>query len=950
MNKKLLSLAVGALLGGTAWAQATMPITLDIPDEATFANWTVIDNNATVSANTWAWDATNLEALYTEDKNNAADEWLIAPAVQLEAGVTYTIDYYILNRTTYSSDKQKYAITVGNAATIESQTTILTKDEALSRAYYYSKKSTSFTPEQSGIYYLGVHLYSDKWQGNCGFQKFVIDKAKVVPAQVTDLAVAAGEQGALSATLTWTMPSTTQYGGTLADLTGVRVMRGTEQIATVEGEVGQQMTYTDQALTEPGTYKYSVVAYNADGDAEGTATQVTSPWIGNDTPERVTELTATADGQNVSLTWVAPTTGTHQGYINPAELTYRILRGTEVLEENWAGELPYTDEVGQLNKYSYTVYAIFDGKQSSYASTSVVAGGAYEIPYTEEFASQTNFEFFTNLNAVDGGKTWTYSSYNGYPQFYDGSNDANVWLITPDINMQAGKTYKMTFQAWLSSTYNESYYKDMTVTLGQGKTIDAQATTLWTENINSTYKGNKELYFKVPADGIYNIGFNVQGAASYGSIYLDNINIVESEVIPEAATDINVVAGEQGALTATVTWMNPAKDLAGEDLEALTAVKVYRDYDLIATLDQMTPGQQATYVDEAVPAPGFYKYAVVPYVDDRAGERIESEQVWIGNDVPAAVTEPTLTEVDGNRVITWVAPTQGVNGGYINTEALTYRVVRNTDGEEVANGLTECTYTDQDEIEGMANLSYTIYAVIGEQQSEGATTNALVVGDAFELPYVADMADAGHMALWTIVNANGDVTSAGKPRTWTYANNIMVMDGMVGTNDDYVFTPPFRAPKGKLKLTYTVKGYSYRYCDAYEVVLTNTTDVAAPAAGAPRRAEGETFNEVIETVAQNEVATSMFVERTVDFNTPETGVYYIGFHDVSTDPWGMSIGATQVEVMEVVTGVNDIHMVDVKSISYVNVAGVKSDKPFKGVNIVVMELNDGTTVTRKAIF
>ncbi len=54
--------------------------------------------------------------------------------------------------------------------------------------------------------------------------------------------------------------------------------------------------------------------------------------------------------------------------------------------------------------------------------------------------------------------------------------------------------------------------------------------------------------------------------------------------------------------------------------------------------------------------------------------------------------------------------------------------------------------------------------------------------------------------------------------------------------------------------------------------------------------------------------------------------------------------------MEVVTGVNDIHMVDVKSISYVNVAGVKSDKPFKGVNIVVMELNDGTTVTRKAIF
>ncbi len=39
----------------------------------------------------------------------------------------------------------------------------------------------------------------------------------------------------------------------------------------------------------------------------------------------------------------------------------------------------------------------------------------------------------------------------------------------------------------------------------------------------------------------------------------------------------------------------------------------------------------------------------------------------------------------------------------------------------------------------------------------------------------------------------------------------------------------------------------------------------------------------------------------------------------------------------------------VKSVKYVNVAGIVSDRPFQGVNIVVTEYTDGTSTTSKVI-
>lgn len=104
--KKITSVLFLFYCFSVGWAQTVPPCTLEITDAETFArDWTVIDVNSDVSANTWAYNDGN--AMYTQDKSNAADDWLIAPAVTLEAGKAYKVSAYVKHSSTFGSDKQK---------------------------------------------------------------------------------------------------------------------------------------------------------------------------------------------------------------------------------------------------------------------------------------------------------------------------------------------------------------------------------------------------------------------------------------------------------------------------------------------------------------------------------------------------------------------------------------------------------------------------------------------------------------------------------------------------------------------------------------------------------------------------------------------------------------------------------------------------------------------------
>ncbi|WP_418410868.1 hypothetical protein [Barnesiella intestinihominis] len=148
--KKITSVLFLFYCFSVGWAQTVPPCTLEITDAETFArDWIVIDVNSDVSANTWAYNDGN--AMYTQDKSNAADDWLIAPAVTLEAGKAYKVSAYVKHSSTFGSDKQKIELKIGTAPTVEGLTTRLVYDESF-QSRLFVEKSGTFSPAENGVF------------------------------------------------------------------------------------------------------------------------------------------------------------------------------------------------------------------------------------------------------------------------------------------------------------------------------------------------------------------------------------------------------------------------------------------------------------------------------------------------------------------------------------------------------------------------------------------------------------------------------------------------------------------------------------------------------------------------------------------------------------------------------------------------------------------------------
>ena len=92
-----------------------------------------------------------------QDKSNAADDWLIAPAVTLEAGKAYKVSAYVKHSSTFGSDKQKIELKIGTAPTVEGLTTRLVYDESF-QSRLFVEKSGTFSPAESGVFYVGLRF------------------------------------------------------------------------------------------------------------------------------------------------------------------------------------------------------------------------------------------------------------------------------------------------------------------------------------------------------------------------------------------------------------------------------------------------------------------------------------------------------------------------------------------------------------------------------------------------------------------------------------------------------------------------------------------------------------------------------------------------------------------------------------------------------------------------
>ena len=115
------------------------------------------------------------------------------------------------------------------------------------------------------------------------------------PQKVTDLQLAPDPTGGLSATLSWTCPTTTYIGEELTEIGRIEIYRNEMLVATLTDVApGAAMTWTDQ-VTASGEYTYRVVPCNSAGPG---VLATLSGFIGYDIPETVTIASVSREGTN----------------------------------------------------------------------------------------------------------------------------------------------------------------------------------------------------------------------------------------------------------------------------------------------------------------------------------------------------------------------------------------------------------------------------------------------------------------------------------------------------------------------------------------------------------------------------------------------------------------------------------------------------------------------------
>lgn len=225
---------------------------------------------------------------------------------------------------------------------------------------------------------------------------------------------------------------------------------------------------------------------------------------------------------------------------------------------------------------------------------------------------------------------------------------------------------------------------------------------------------------------------------------------------PSAVSDFECVPGANGATTVSLYWMNPTQTFDGNELTALTDIKVYRDRELIKTFENPEMGEEMSYTDDLGDVKGGYHfYSVV--ASNSVGEGAEEKvRIFVGRDIPSDITTLTLQH-DGydKAVISWNQPELGPNGGYVDASSLSYKVVRKPDGRVIADGLKQTTVSDEN-ISPVGQYSYSVVASNADGESNAVETETRVFGPAYSMPVTFDFTAFDADNSWTVMDANKD--------------------------------------------------------------------------------------------------------------------------------------------------------------------------------------------------
>ena len=231
-------------------------------------------------------------------------------------------------------------------------------------------------------------------------------------------------------------------------------------------------------------------------------------------------------------------------------MTYNVLRNDEVEVATGLTDTEFTENLGgstEMASYYYKIVAVCGEKKVNGKSNAVVLGDHVSLPYSTDFAAETDFNLFTVIDANEDKASWQYYNYNPKSAQYSASynNTADDWLITPPAQVKGGKGYIVKFNVRES---NAKYTNQLEVKYGAGSTAEAMTNAAFENAIEITAKEDTEHTFSVTPseDMLLSVGFHAVSEKANGSIYISGISIEEDPT--SGITEINANSAAKSAV------------------------------------------------------------------------------------------------------------------------------------------------------------------------------------------------------------------------------------------------------------------------------------------------------------------------------------------------------------------------------------------------------------------
>lgn len=581
----------------------------------------------------------------------------------------------------------------------------------------------------------------------------------------------------LTGTVSFKVPTVTFNDQPLTGSVNYTIYDGDNIVKNGTAAAGAEVS--EEVTVAGGMTTIKVVLSNGEGESK---TASASQWTGYDQGVAPV-VTMTADGATAHISWTKVAQSVHGGAFNAAEVTYDVMRLPDsVVVATGLTDTTYTDQISAdagLKVYRYAVAAVNHGVRGLYGfSGGAAIGTAIQVPYRETFDTQDNFDVFTSVDGGNQGVSWRWedatSSRTPYtavesPDSWMTNND--VYLVTPPIHLEGGRFYKLTIVARPSAGYNS--LQSLEVKIGQGGIPDAstlknQYTTIWPRfdlpyNDENFYWISHEKTFSVKADGDYRIAFHDVSDHEGDRTEMREFSVTfgPEALSPDSVTALKATAGAQGALTATVSFTAPATTLNGTAITAMDSINVYSGDSLVGKVTNASSGQTYTVTDSHAKH-GSNTYRVVAYNAHGEG-MVAQTSVFVGVDVPVYPQNITL-RADGEKpVLTWTAPTEGANGGYVDPTTLTYNIytLNLIDNSAVASpykkGITATTFTVDSTFATQQMLYYAVTANNAVGESDYGVSNQVVVGPVEKLPYHESFAGGTLSTYWYLTENNSEM-------------------------------------------------------------------------------------------------------------------------------------------------------------------------------------------------